>query len=209
MAIRIEPEPDSSAPVEEPSTRELAGRIRAGDRGAEELLVARYSRGLLLFLRVRLGCSGDEADDLHQDSFRIALERLRGQGIEEPEAFAGFLRGIARQLLRNEQRRRIRRRTEADEDALAGTIDQRPGPLGEVLDSEAAGLVRRLITELDATRDREILHRFYIAEDPKETICQDLGLSSLNFNLVLHRARQRFRELLEGFWRTKTLAPSG
>jgi RNA polymerase sigma-70 factor (ECF subfamily) len=59
--------------------------------------------------------------------------------------------------------------------------------------------VRRLIGELDTDRDRQILYRFYIAEEDKERICADLELSSLHFNRVLFRARQRFKELLEGF----------
>ena len=47
-------------------------------------------------------------------------------------------------------------------------------------------------------RDREILLRFYIAEEDKDRIAADYGLSSLQFNRVLHRARQRYKELLTG-----------
>ncbi|HSS75550.1 MAG TPA: hypothetical protein VLV54_02295, partial [Thermoanaerobaculia bacterium] len=42
---------------------------------------------------------------------------------------------------------------------------------------------------------REILLRFYIAEEDKDRIAADHGLSSLQFNRVLHRARQRYKEL--------------
>ena len=50
---------------------------------------------------------------------------------------------------------------------------------------------------MKSARDRQVLFRFYIAEENKEDICSDLGLSSLHFNRVLFRARERFRELYE------------
>jgi RNA polymerase sigma-70 factor (ECF subfamily) len=52
-------------------------------------------------------------------------------------------------------------------------------------------------------RDIQVLYRFYIADDEKEQICADLGLTSLHLNRVLHRARERFRELYERAMRDK------
>jgi len=54
-----------------------------------------------------------------------------------------------------------------------------------------------VIGELDGDRDRELLFRFYIAEEDKERLCEELGLTSLHFNRVLFRARQRYKELYE------------
>ena len=34
-----------------------------------------------------------------------------------------------------------------------------------------------------------------MAEDDKERICRDLGLTAVHFNRVLFRARERFKEL--------------
>ncbi len=60
---------------------------------------------------------------------------------------------------------------------------------------ERADLVRQVIQELGTPRDRDILLRFYIAEEDKERISADFGLTSLQFNRVLHRARERYREI--------------
>ena len=46
-------------------------------------------------------------------------------------------------------------------------------------------------------RDREVLFRFYLAGETKGRICARLGLSGTQFNLVIHRARLRFRALVE------------
>jgi DNA-directed RNA polymerase specialized sigma24 family protein len=70
------------------------------------------------------------------------------------------------------------------------------GALTGLLARENAALVRQVLQELGNERDRQILLRFYLAEDDKERIAGDLGLSGLQFNRVLHRARQRYKELL-------------
>jgi len=46
-------------------------------------------------------------------------------------------------------------------------------------------------------RDHQILFRFYLQEQEKAEICRDLGLTSLHFNRVLFRARERYRALYE------------
>lgn len=185
---------------------DLARRVHAGDAVAETGLVERYSRGLLYMLR---RTAGDPAlaDDLHQETFRIVIERLRERGIEEPERLAGFIHRTAKNLFIAGYRKGTRRKTEGEVEGLETVADPASGPLQETLRDEQAALVRRLIAELDTDRDRQILYRFYIAEEDKERICAALDLSSLHFNRVLFRARQRFKELLEGFEKREGLRP--
>jgi RNA polymerase sigma-70 factor (ECF subfamily) len=176
----------------------IVRRIRSGDRNAEEEMVRRYSRGLLFHLR---RMTGDPAlsDDLHQETFRVVLERLRGEGIGEPERLAGFILRTGRNLFLGSYRKRERRGEGAslDNDAVE-VSDPAPGQLSTILRDEEIREVRRLIGELGTGRDRQILFRFYVAEEDKERICSDLDLSTLHFNRVLYRARQRFKELLQG-----------
>jgi RNA polymerase sigma-70 factor (ECF subfamily) len=67
--------------------------------------------------------------------------------------------------------------------------------VNQLLQQEQAAMVRTVLGELESDRDREILFRFYLAEDDKERICRDLGLTAVHFNRVLFRARERFGEL--------------
>jgi RNA polymerase sigma-70 factor (ECF subfamily) len=69
--------------------------------------------------------------------------------------------------------------------------------LGQLLRREKAALVRRLLEELRSERDRQILFRFYIAEEDKEIIRADMGVTGPEFNMILFRARRRYRELYE------------
>jgi RNA polymerase sigma-70 factor (ECF subfamily) len=194
-------EPDEAAVA-----TDLVRRIAAGDPSAEGALVQRYSRGILYLLR-RLGVSPELADDLHQEAFRIVLERLRHRELDDPAGLVGFLRGTARNLVTAEYRKTARRRTDADPDGLEQAVHPAPGQLQTVLLDEEANIVRRLIGELPTGRDQQLLMRFYVAEEEKESICSDLGLDSLHFNRVLFRARQRFKELLERFQARQGLAP--
>lgn len=181
---------------------ELVRRIQGSDLDAEEELVARFSRGLLFHLR-RLTGDPALAEDLHQETFRIALLRLRNEGIAEPERLAGFLLRIGRNLFLGGYRTRTRRGEDVTVDAGDLELaDAAPGQLARLLKDEEIREVRRLIAELDNDRDRQILFRFYVAEEDKQRICADLSLTSLNFNRVLFRARQRLKELLERAGRT-------
>ena len=185
-------------PDEAEIAADLVRQIAAGDAAAEETLVQRYSDGLLYLLQ-RLGASPELADDLHQETFRIVLERLRQRGLDDPAGLAGFLHGTARNLMLAERRKTFRRRTDADPQGLEHAVHPAPGQLSTVLLDEEAAIVRRLIAELPTDRDRQLLLRFYVAEEEKESICAALGLDSLHFNRVLFRARHRFKEHLERF----------
>ena len=193
-------------PDEAEVATDLVRRIAAGDASAEATLVERYSRGLLYLLR-RLGVSPELADDLHQETFRIVIERLRKKELDDPAGLAGFLRGTARNLVIAEHRKTARRKPDGDPDGLEQAVHPAPGQLQAVLLDEEADIVRRLIRELPTARDQQILMRFYVAEEEKESICSDLGLDSLHFNRVLFRARSRFKELLERFQGRQGPAP--
>ncbi|HEX4955827.1 MAG TPA: sigma-70 family RNA polymerase sigma factor [Thermoanaerobaculia bacterium] len=168
-------------------------RIRAGDREAEGSLVERFGKGIALLLDRH--CRGGDAEDLFQDTFRLVIEKLRRGELRESEKLPAFLAQVARSLAIEHYRKAARRKTEPDSEALAFVPASAASPLTELLASENAALARQVVRELGTARDREILLRFYLAEDDKDTIAADHGLSSLQFNRVLHRARQRYKEL--------------
>jgi RNA polymerase sigma-70 factor (ECF subfamily) len=166
----VQPDPDSEAAI----ATDLARRIRAGDRKAEEELVRRYSRGLLVHLR---RMTGDPAlsDDLHQETFRVVLERLRREELEEPGRLAAFVLRTGRNLFLGAWRKRTRRGEGTSLDGL-NRLDREPEP--EVADPTPGQLATVL------------------REEERERICTDLGLTGQHFNRVLFRARQRLKELL-------------
>lgn len=175
----------------------LAARVRTGDRDAEQALVERYSRGLSIMLRRRTGDPA-LAEDLHQEVFRIVIERLRERGLDEPAKLAAFIQSTGKNLVIGVIRRRQRRNTYADTQTVETRADDASRQIDEVAAEQQAEHVRTLLEELGSERDRAILIRFYLHQEEKASICEALALSDLHFNRVLYRAKKRFRALLEG-----------
>ncbi len=61
---------------------------------------------------------------------------------------------------------------------------------------QLAKCVRDLMDHLPVQRDREVLERFYLREEPRTSIRESLKLTDMQFNQVLWRARQRFGDIL-------------
>jgi RNA polymerase sigma-70 factor (ECF subfamily) len=170
-------------------------RIGQGDRRAEEDLVRRYQRGLIYLLKRRTR-DPQLALDLAQETFRIAIEKLRQSPIEQVERVAAYLRGTALNLAIADVRKNVRRGTTADSDAVDAAAADIAGPFDEVSLEQVQRLVRKLLDELPVQRDREILVKTYLQDEDKSAICEALGVDSAHYNRVLFRAKQRFRELL-------------
>jgi len=183
------------ADLEPQIAADLCARIHTGSRDAEEQMVRRYGPGLLYLLKRRTR-DAELALDLRQDTFRVAIEKLRGSVLEEPERLVAYLRGVALNLWIAQRRKDTRRATTADSDAVELAADERGGPFDNVSREQVRRAVGVLLGELPTPRDRELLTRFYIHDEDKEAVCAALGVDSVHFNRVLFRAKQRFRELL-------------
>jgi len=184
---------------------DLVARIGRGARDAEEAMVRRYGPGLLYLLKRRTR-DADLALDLRQDTFRVAIEKLRAGPLDEPERLAAYLRGVALNLWIAHQRKHARRATTADSDAVEAAADAgERGPFENVSRAQVRDAVGVLLDELGTPRDREILKRVYLRDEDKEDVCAALGVDATHFNRVLFRAKQRFRELLVRADRRKKL----
>jgi RNA polymerase sigma-70 factor (ECF subfamily) len=176
---------------------ELVRRIQAGEPRAETELVTQYREGLFFLLK-RWTRDPETAEDLCQETLRLALEKIRKGEVREPDRLAAYLRSLAKNLS-TQLYRRTGERTDLREELAPGQElpDRQPGALASLLQEEKACLARRVLQNLGSDRDRQILLRYYLSEERPERICSDLGLTSEHFYRVLHRARQRYRRLFE------------
>jgi RNA polymerase sigma-70 factor (ECF subfamily) len=186
----------SEAEQEPRIAADLVARIGLGARDAEDQMIRRYGAGLLYLLKRRTR-DPELAADLRQDTFRVAIEKLRNEPLDEPERLAAFLRSVALNLWIAHQRKNQRRATTADSDIVEEAADEsRPGPFENVSREQVRAAVTQLLAELGTPRDREILKRLYLDDEDKEVICTALGVDSTHFKRVLFRAKPRFREIL-------------
>ena len=188
------------------SPAQLVARIKAGEARAEEELVEFYGRGVMLILDRQTG-GRPEAEDLYQETFSTALFKLRRGELRDPSKLPGFLSQLARNITIDFYRKIVRRKTDADSEVVQEKAVVCSSQLDHLVEHEQAALVRRVIAELRNERDRQLLFRFYIAEEDKEQILADFDLSSSQFNRVLHRARQRYKELYREHLATSSRVP--
>jgi RNA polymerase sigma-70 factor (ECF subfamily) len=156
--------------------------------------VKEHYAGLHLLLRRRIGDAGVAAEILNE-AVATAIAHLRLGRIAQPDRLPGYVYRVALNLYRNYRREfdnRAEIRVHPDD------IDQLPASSPqENVDTVLLQRVRAIVEELPTARDREIVKRFYLDEQDKAEICAALGLSSLHFDKVVFRARQRMRVLLE------------
>ena len=174
--------------------KRLAIRIGQGDAVAETEPVEFYSTGLKLILLKRTG-SPQLAEDLCQDTFIIALQKLRAGKVYKPEGLAGFLRQVAVNLSIEHYRKEKRYVTQ--EDGIISLRTPHTDKKAEMIDhGYATKVLQETLAQLSKSRDREILHRFYLLDEDKSQICRALDLSASHFDRVLYRAKQRMRQLI-------------
>jgi RNA polymerase sigma-70 factor, ECF subfamily len=157
----------------------------------------------LILRRVR---DPEVAADILQDAAVTTLEKLRSGEIAHPENLGGYLYRVALNHLRNHRRKD--RSALSSADALNDLPASENDPDWEnVGGPQWATAARRMLEEMPVARDREVLVRFYLDDEDRETICRELELSEEHFNRVIFRARNRFRQLVEhrGFRKTDLL----
>ncbi len=184
----------------------LAPSERVADATARLAAVYRDYPGLraLIMRRVR---DPEIAADILQDAAVTTLEKLRVGEIAQVENVGGYLYRVALNHLRNHRRKDKGAVSSSDELESLAHPDADPDwrSVGHPDWAEAA---RRMLGEMPTSRDRDLLVRFYLDDEDKESICAELELSDEHFNRVIFRARNRFRVLLErrGFVRSDFLA---
>jgi RNA polymerase sigma-70 factor (ECF subfamily) len=183
----------------EPGDTSLVAAIAGGGDLQDEIYL-RYRRPLMqVFLQRRI--DRDAAQDLLQRTFLQAIKKIRAEGLDDPSNLGGYLYRTACKLATAYWRGELSRRHESDGELLSNLQDDSLS-LEETLDHDLqAKCVRELMAKLPVARDREVLERFYLREEPRVAIRESMRLTELQFNQVLWRARQRFAEILrkQGF----------
>lgn len=177
-------------------SKQLVERILAKDESAEKEMVDRYQKGLLFLLKRK--SNEDIAQDVSQDTWKLIIEKVRGGELRDPTKLSAFIV----QTGRNQLIMHFRRQKDSvswdelpDADAHIEVNSCTPQSSHEAFQQQQ--WVRNVVAELNTSRDREILTRYYLNEEEKRDICNDLDLSDIHFNRVLFRAKQRLKSHVE------------
>jgi len=173
---------------------QLIARLRGGDRSAFAPLAERYSQRVVC-LCLGIVYNRAAAEDLTQDCFLKAWRKL--PSLREPEKFAGWLFGIARNLCLDwlRKQRRGAGGTVSLHDDDAAPPDPREGPRAELEQDDRAARIRQAVAQLP-DKYREVIQLRYYSQACYQDIAATLQLSLAGVNQRLTRARTRLRESL-------------
>jgi RNA polymerase sigma-70 factor (ECF subfamily) len=187
----------SDAPAEA-GLAELVAAIHAGSAAAEARLMSRFALGVRVLMRRHAGGAPVQVDDLAQDVLGAVLEQLRKGAVRDAVALPAYIRTSAMHRLHAELRAvqgaaQSHESLDGDDPRLVAAAR---APADEIDAARKARLVRELLAQLPVQRDREVLRRFYFEEETCEDICAALDIEPDHFRRVIHRARARFRDIL-------------
>ncbi|MDP2735674.1 MAG: sigma-70 family RNA polymerase sigma factor [bacterium] len=156
------------------------------DKEAFGDLYRKYFKRVKLYIRRRMGESYESAEDLAQETFLRAFERLssfRSRGY----SYLTYLLRISRNLVVNFYRRHKEDRLSEFASEMLGEAD---GLEGEIDKAILAGFVKEALGKLPE-KDREILRLFYEEELSLRDIAKKEGKSENAVKLRLSRIRKR------------------
>jgi len=183
-------------PVEnfaDPPWSGLVEQIRNGDPSALEQMYRIFSTGVRFYLCRHLG--PQDLDDKVHDVFLIIVQSIQKGELREPERLMGYVHTIVRRQVAAQIDDNVKaRRNQAGLEFGAILSDHHPNPERSAIEHQNAELAMRVLNSLPR-RDREVLGRFYLDEQPPERICREMGLTETQFRLVKSRAKARFGQL--------------
>lgn len=159
---------------------------KRGERDAVSAVVGAWHRPIRAFLATML-LSPQDADDVAQELFLRALDRLdRVSGID---ALGAFLRGIARNVVRERQRKYAR-----ENRAYMRFVEDRFGKKSAIeeaswlTDPEMLAALRSCLANLPE-QSREMLAMRYTDETTSGQIGQKVGMTAAAVRTAMRRAR--------------------
>lgn len=180
----------------------LVAQVKAGDDAGMEQLYKLFSKGIRYYLCRQLG--PQELEDKVHDTFLIVVNAIRRGDLREPERLMGFVRTVVRRQVAAYIEQAVHtRREQTDLETGITVADRKQNPEQEAMVKQKAELMRSALAALN-DRDRDILVRFYLKEQPQEQICREMRLTETQFRLLKSRAKAKFGEIGK-----KKLASSG
>ena len=171
----------------------LVEQIKAGEDAGMEQLYKLFSRGIRYYLCRQLG--PQELEDKVHDTFLIVVNAIKRGDLREPERLMGFVRTVVRRQVAAYIEHAVHmRREQADLETGISVADRKQNPEQEAMIRQKAELMKSALAAL-SQRDRDILVRFYLQEQPQEQICREMSLTETQFRLLKSRAKAKFGEI--------------
>ncbi len=169
-------------------------RLRDGDPETEEHFVGYFRQLLRIKLRARY-LPADVIDDVQQETFIRVFRALRTEnGIRHPERIGSYVNSVCNFVLQEFYRKQGR--TQPSEDADVDIPDKVLNLEKLAIAEEVNERVREAIKSL-VPRERDLIRRVFFEEMEKDDVCTELGVSRDYLRVLMHRAIEHLRDVLE------------
>jgi RNA polymerase sigma-70 factor (ECF subfamily) len=175
--------------------RAVASREPGSAEAAEGELYRRFAPRVRLY-GLRHLRNEDAARDLVQQVMLLAIEKLRGGAIRDPDQIASFVLGVSRMMAKDLMRVERRREKLRETFLPASAVEAPAGDATFDIDR-----LERCLAEL-ADRERTIVLLTFYAEKTGDEVSKELRLSEGNVRVIRHRAIGRLRTcMMSSEWR--------
>lgn len=168
----------------------LRSAVLAGDEAAWRTWYEESFEGLTAYIAWRCAGLRDLTDEVVQETWLTAVRRIRSFDPERG-SFAGWLRGIAANILSNHFRSRKRRAREVQ--SLNGQYQERPLAAAHSEEPDLAERIAEALTTLPE-RYEAVLRAKYLDRQSVALIAETWKETPKAIESLLTRARQAFRE---------------
>lgn len=169
-------------------------RLRDGDFPTQEHFRKYFTALMKVKLRSRLK-SPEAVEDVQQETFVRFYIALREGKIQHADRLGQWVNSTCNNVLRETYRENLRIDSLDDDDAPE--LPAAPFDVTKIVaDKQAAQKIQKVIDQLPE-RDRRVLRAIFFEERDKDEVCRELGITRDNLRLLLHRAKQKFKDLFD------------
>jgi RNA polymerase sigma-70 factor (ECF subfamily) len=171
--------------------RAYVERLIAGDPETERHFTRYFGDLLSLKLRSRLR-SREQIDDAKQETFaRVLMSLKRKGGVKAPEALGAFVNSVCNNVVF--EMYRSGSRTHPLEEDFDAADERQPNAETTIAAGEDRERVRAALVALPQ-KERDLLTWLFFEGRDKDQVCRDLAVDRDYLRVLLHRAKNRFRE---------------
>ena len=168
-------------------------RLREGDPAVSRHFSAHFGSLVGVKLRGKIR-SRELIEDIRQETLLRVINYVRSdKTIDHPERLGAFVHSVCNnvtmELLRSDSRHP--RIPEEAPDPPDPNINYDR----DIVSAERKRAVARVLDEM-APKDRDLLRMIFLEERDKDEVCKHFGVDSNYLRVLLHRAKNRFRETL-------------
>jgi RNA polymerase sigma-70 factor (ECF subfamily) len=167
----------------------IIGLILAGDSRGEEMLYSVLTKGLRYLALRKVGF--EQADECVHATFIALLEKLKAGALREPAALFKYARVILERKFGAIYDERRKYPTDVDFETIAATRpNEAPTPYQDLEKAMKTKMMEQGLGAL-RPREREILVRFYLQEQSREQIRNEMNLTETQYRLFKTRTKQK------------------